>query len=300
MTTLTGGSVAVSGGSEEDPARAWFDRAVAVTPSAGAISVDGARIAYRMWGEGDGRNVVLVHGSAAHSRWWDHLAPWLAENRRVLALDLSGHGDSDRRDTYHRAQWAAEVMAATRLVGPSPIVVGHSLGGFVTLEAAAAHGGELGGAVVVDSPVKRNLDETAPLRARASRPHRVYPSRAALVDRFKSLPQLHPVAPYLERHVGWNSVRPNGSGYSWHFDPSIFRNTPMLLDDVRPAACPIAVVRAEHGSLDREMSRMLVDRLGPEAFTLDIPDCGHSLMLEQPIALLSAISALIAVWTARS
>ena len=51
---------------------------------------------------------MLVHGGAAHSRWWDHIAPMLTEGWRVVAVDLSGHGDSDRRDHYSLDTWARE------------------------------------------------------------------------------------------------------------------------------------------------------------------------------------------------
>ncbi|MBV6760724.1 alpha/beta fold hydrolase [Rhodococcus opacus] len=280
-----------------DPDRTWFDRVTAVPPGKGEIVVDGARIAYRVWGEDGDRAVVLVHGSAAHSRWWDHLAPWLATNRRVFALDLSGHGDSDHRDSYSRARWVAEVMAVAQASGPRPIVIGHSLGGFVVLDAAACHGAELGGVVVVDSPVKDSHAQTLPLRERARRPHRIHASADELADRFTALPQSRPIAPHLERYVGRESVRRRENGYSWHFDPKIFECTPMLIDEVLPTSCPVAVVRAEHGSLDAAMCRRLVERLGPRAVAFDIPDCGHSLMLERPLALVSALSALVTWWS---
>ena len=53
---------------------------------------------------------MLVHGGAAHSGWWDHVAPLLTWHR-VVALDLTGHGDSDRREVYDMRLWAREVVA---------------------------------------------------------------------------------------------------------------------------------------------------------------------------------------------
>ena len=96
------------------PPPAWFSAALAAPVQEGVITVDGASIAYRAWGDPDGRSIVLVHGGAAHSRWWDHIAPMLTDGWRVVAVDLSGHGDSDRRDRYSLDTWAREVLAVLR------------------------------------------------------------------------------------------------------------------------------------------------------------------------------------------
>ena len=56
---------------------------------------------------------------AAHSGWWDHIAPFLSRTHRVIAPDLSGHGDSDCRDAYDLDIWAQELLAV-------PAAAGHS------------------------------------------------------------------------------------------------------------------------------------------------------------------------------
>src|SRR5436309_7967670 len=89
------------------PPPAWFSAALDAAVQEGTTTVDGASIAYRAWGDPDGRSIVLVHGGAAHSRWWDHIAPMLTEGWRVVAVDLSGHGDSDRRDRYSLDTWGS-------------------------------------------------------------------------------------------------------------------------------------------------------------------------------------------------
>src|SRR5487761_12732 len=90
---------------------AWFTEALAAPVTEGQAVVDGVPIAYRAWGGPGSRGVVLVHGGAAHSRWWDHIGPLLASDRRVVAIDLSGHGDSGRRESYSFDAWAREILA---------------------------------------------------------------------------------------------------------------------------------------------------------------------------------------------
>ena len=165
----------------------WFTTALATSAELGAVDVEGTAIAYRAWGQPGGPGIVLVHGGAAHSRWWDHIAPLMTPGRRVFALDLSGHGDSGRRQTYSLDSWAREVLAVAGAAGITapPTVIGHSMGGFVTLRLASLYGSRIAGAVIVDSPV-RDLtpEEQAAREHRAFGPLRVYPTREAAIARF--------------------------------------------------------------------------------------------------------------------
>ena len=109
----------------------WFLAAIATPAKQAAVEVDGASIAYRTYGDREDRGIVLVHGGAAHAHWWDHIAPLLAVDHMVVALDLSGHGDSGRREAYGLDMWAQEVLAVVADAGITapPTVIGHSMGG---------------------------------------------------------------------------------------------------------------------------------------------------------------------------
>src|SRR5579875_1590727 len=110
-------------------APAWFRRALAVPFEHRSVAVDGASIHYLAWGEPGRRGLVFVHGGGAHAHWWSHLAATFVDEFRVLALDLSGHGDSGHRQRYELTQWTDEVVAVAAdggLSGP-PVVIGHSM-----------------------------------------------------------------------------------------------------------------------------------------------------------------------------
>src|SRR5260370_36800646 len=109
----------------------WFSAALDAPVQVGTTTVDGASIAYRAWGDPDGRSIVLVHGGAAHSRWWDHIAPMLTDGWRVVAVDLSGHGDSDRRDppTPDTPRRPAPPRAPPTAAPPPPPASAHSTSG---------------------------------------------------------------------------------------------------------------------------------------------------------------------------
>src|SRR5262249_23182085 len=198
---------------------AWFSAALDAAVQEGTTAVDGASIAYRAWGEPgpDGRSIVLVHGGAAHSRWWDHIAPLLIDGWRLGAVGLSGQGDSDRRDRYSLDTWAREVLAVVAEAGTTAasVVIGHSMGGLVTLRLATLAGSQIAGAVAIDSPVRDMAPEDRAARQhRAFGPLRVYPTPEAAMARFRPIPD-QPTLAYIADHVAATPLRPAEGGPTW-------------------------------------------------------------------------------------
>jgi pimeloyl-ACP methyl ester carboxylesterase len=276
----------------------WFRTALDAAVSPGSVTVEGTTISYRAFGDPADNGIVLVHGGGAHARWWDHIAPLLAGGRRVVAFDLSGHGDSGRRDAYTLDYWAHEVLAvasAAGITGP-PIVIGHSMGGFVALRVAGLYGTQIEGVVVIDSPVRDiTPEERAARDQRAFGPLRVYPSREAAIARFRPIPD-QPALPYIKAHIAATSIRAADGGWSWKFDPRIFGRpqfTPTLLTRLD---CRVALFCAEHGIVSPQISELMYDRLGQRAPLIEIPAAGHHVMLDHPIALVTGIRTLLSDW----
>jgi pimeloyl-ACP methyl ester carboxylesterase len=100
-----------------------------------------------------GTPIVLLHGFTASMHWWSRAAPRLARRRRVIRIDLLGHGGSEKpRDGYQPDQQAdrvAEVLGKLRV--RRAIVVGHSMGGGVAATLAERRPGLVRGVVVVGS-----------------------------------------------------------------------------------------------------------------------------------------------------
>ena len=276
----------------------WFTAALAAVPEVGTLSVEGTDISYRAWGDNLASGLVLVHGGAAHARWWDHVAPMLAADRRVVTVDLSGHGDSGRRDHYSLDGWAREVVAVATAAGIAdpPVIAGHSMGGFVALRAAGMFGTQLEGIVVIDSPVREvTPEDQAARQGRAFGPLRVYPTRQAAIARFRPMPE-QPTLPYIRDHVAATSIRAVDGGWSWKFDPAVFgrtQGTPQLL---RQLDCRVALFHAEHGIVPPQTTELMYDSLGQLAPVIEIPAAGHHVMLDQPIALVTGIRTLLADW----
>lgn len=277
---------------------AWFSAALAAAPQERTATVEGTVIAYRAWGDPADRSIVLVHGGAAHSRWWDHIGPLLANGWRVIALDLSGHGDSGRRDSYSLDIWAREVLAVVTDAGTaaSSVVIGHSMGGMVTLRLASLAGSRIAGAVAIDSPIRDMAPEDRAARQhRAFGPLRVYPTREAAMARFRPIPD-QPVLAYIAEHVAATSVRPAEGGWTWKFDPRVFARDHLTPELLTRLDCRVALFRAEHGLVTPQQGEVLYDRLGRVAPVIEIPAAGHHIMLDQPIALAAALRTLLSDW----
>ncbi|HVM63870.1 MAG TPA: alpha/beta hydrolase [Acidimicrobiales bacterium] len=139
------------------------------------IERDGAKLYYEDEGKETGRApLVLVHGWTC---FHGHLAPQAAHfspGRRVVSVDLRGHGQSDVTPPFTIEQFADDVAWLIGELGlDRPVVVGHSMGGNIVVQVAATRPGLVRGVVAIDSPFSERggLDEvTGPLRDALSGP----------------------------------------------------------------------------------------------------------------------------------
>jgi pimeloyl-ACP methyl ester carboxylesterase len=249
----------------------WFRRAVSVPRGDSVVEVDSCRIHYLSWGERGRRGLVFVHGGGAHAHWWTPLAATFAEQFRVAAIDLSGHGDSGHRDRYLPEEWADEVMAVASDAGIEglPVLIGHSMGGFVTMVTAARYPSGLAGVIVCDSPVSE-LD-----------------------------PEIS--AYHLRDFVARHSLKPVHGGWQWKFDRRIFEQfggsvRSIALPYLDEIDCRLALLRSECGLVTPEIGAFMYEKLGRVTPVIEIPEAGHHAMLDQPLLLLTAVRTLLADW----
>lgn len=120
----------------------------------GVLTAGGLSLAYETWGERSAlAPLVLLHGLGGNRLHWAGVGPLLAQatGRRIIALDLPGHGDSEGLGDVSLAE-AADVLAAAR--GPlgawRPVWVGHDIGGQLIGALAARHPAAVTGLVLLD------------------------------------------------------------------------------------------------------------------------------------------------------
>ena len=124
---------------------------MAQIPRDGWLTVNGLSFHYLDWG-GSGQPLLLLHGLASTCHIWDMVAPILAQDHRVVALDQRGHGETDKPNSgFEFASVTQDILGVMdRIGGDHPIVRGHSWGGSVALELAVRAPDSVKGMVWVD------------------------------------------------------------------------------------------------------------------------------------------------------
>ncbi|WP_242525738.1 alpha/beta fold hydrolase [Phycicoccus sp. DTK01] len=199
--------------------------------------------------------VVLLPGTGMTARDWDHVAADLAADRTTHAVDLRGHGGSDRPGVYSTALMADDVAGLLDVLG-EPVVdlVGHSLGGLVACRVAAQRPGTVRRLVVEDVGV----------------PHRRTPAPLARPDG--------------ELPFDWAVVE--------QVRPEVDDPDPGWPDLVRRLAAPTLVVGGGPTShVPQEHVRELSDTL-PDARLVTI-DAGHLVHATEPKRFTAAVRAFL-------
>jgi pimeloyl-ACP methyl ester carboxylesterase len=159
------------------------------------VLVDGNAIAYQQAGPSDGQVVVLLHGLASDADTWDRAMGPLAEHGlRVIALDLIGHGDSDKPvGTYLLDDFSDSLARFLDVLGiPAATLCGHSLGGAVAVHFGTRYPERLERLVLVSAGGLGR--EVHPVLRAASLPVAPVVLRAAMRPTLRRLyrrPELH-------------------------------------------------------------------------------------------------------------
>lgn len=117
--------------------------------------------------DGSGPDIVVLHGITEDRKAWNPLADDLRELGQLTAIDLRGHGESERTETYALDDMASDVKAVCDEVGADrPTIVGHSLGGIVASVYASMY--PTNAVVNIDQPLalagfKEQLEAVEPM-----------------------------------------------------------------------------------------------------------------------------------------
>ena len=290
-------------GGEIPPAPEWFTKVVARTGEQRSVSVDGVLVRYQLWGDPSKPGMLLTHGNGAHQHWWDFIGPYLAEDYYVAAMTLTGMGDSGWRDHYTLEAFSDEQIAVCEDAGffdhaVPPLVVGHSFGGFVTMLTGSRAGERLSGVVIVDSPVTPpgQHDGGPP---RDTRPTRVYPTLAKALSRFRLAPPQDCDNLFIVDYVARHSLREVEGGWTWKFDPGVWRRFTLgdLSERLKAMECRIGIFYGQSSAIfPAKVGAYMFGLLGHAVPVVEIPEAQHHVMLDQPLAFISALRALLSDW----
>ncbi len=144
--------------------------------------------------------LILVHGSRDHARSWDWVAPALAEDYHVYAIDLRGHGNSEwgRGAAYTIPEHILDLATFTDIISAYPVrIVSHSLGAIVSLYYTGAYPDHVSRLVAIEGVGVGPLGKTPPpaqermrkwiaqVRDVGNRSSRAYPTLGDAVHRMQ-------------------------------------------------------------------------------------------------------------------
>jgi pimeloyl-ACP methyl ester carboxylesterase len=235
--------------------------------------VDELSIVYESVGIG-APPVMLVHGAFEDRTYFAPQVTHLAHRRRVVALDLRGHGESSTPAQLTLEDFAADVIAVVHAAGLAGIVLcGHSMAGVVALKVAAAHPNLVRGIVMLDGTV------LFPEAVRQAGLVNLVPALGtdrwleALRGYFsRTLDSMDP--PQLKQRVmeDLGRVRPE---LARTFFASLFASD--YADDLTNAQCPLLYIRAKAPT---DLKRLMERR--PDVMVGQVVGSGHYLMQSVP------------------
>lgn len=283
----------------------WARDALATEPERSWVKVDGAAIEVLAWGDRSLPGLLLLHGSRASAEWWMMTAPLLMHDYRVVALSLSGMGRSGWRERYGVAQYAREALGVAEVqrlfAGPrKPIFAAHSFGGYAALAACLTEGDRIGGVVLIDT-LLQDLTMTAPgWQPPLPEPVRTYASIAEALSRFRLIPSRPTDCLWALDEIARRSLKvaDESGAWTWQFDNALFarmeRQDLRRFTDIRT---PVAVIRGELSDLFHpEIRQNMADLFGTNIPDVVIPQAGHHVMIDQPLALIAALRSLLSAW----
>jgi pimeloyl-ACP methyl ester carboxylesterase len=123
-------------------------------PDGRLVSLPGGDLEVVEEGPRNGQPIILIHCFTCAIDWWDGMIPHLARDHRVVAVDLLGHGGSEKPDSGYSIEGQADLVAGVmgRLDVSNAEVVGHSLGGTVAVALAERSPQLVDRVVIVDTP----------------------------------------------------------------------------------------------------------------------------------------------------
>jgi esterase len=235
---------------------------------------------------------ILIHGTADAGFIWDDVVVSLQDLCRPIVIDLRGHGDS-QWVADHDYSPAAHVADIERVIEALAIdryvLIGHSLGGQISIHLAARRPREAIGMLIADFGPETNADARERARLHLKESLRRYRSIAEYQQKlFENRPLISAnAAEWLARE----SLRacPEG-GFELKVDPAMAEPDSHDIDaenrylwaGLRRLACPVLVVR---GAGSATFPRVIAERMRqiiPNGRLEVVPAAGHALMVDNP------------------
>ena len=282
----------------------WFQSSISEDPRQEIFSHQLGNIKYQAWDRKDAENIImLIHGTGAHKKWWDPIAPLLNNNFTIFAPDLPGMGESDHRNEYNFEGFSEALIGILHqekvITNNQKIfLVGHSLGGHVAGFMASEMPEIFNGLIMIDSPIRPPTydydkhQSTGPLRK-----IKYYPDKVSIIKRFRLMPPQDCENGWYLRYIAEHSVFNVEEGWRWRFDDKLFATLRRLHNYEFNFKCPALFVAGGKSLLLESKIMKYIREAFKDSMTVEvIEDAAHHVPLDSPLELVSLINSYLQQW----
>lgn len=256
------------------------------------VDRDAVRLHHLDWGNEARHPLLLVHGSRLHAHVWNDFSRRFKDRFHIVAVDQRGHGDSGwcARQGYELEDYYRDLRAVVEARGLSRFtLIGHSLGGRVSMLYAQRHPQELERLVLVDITAgrPRHASDADLTRISETPPPRDFGSPEEAAGYLAGIMSRAP-AHLIEESVRYGMRRIDGGRYTWKYDPSLARRTrpaSAALDLWQVAGSIPVPTLLQYGSLSQVVTPELALRMQstmPICRIERIEGAGHALFTDRP------------------
>ena len=271
------------------------------TASSHFVVRDDLRLHHLDWGNHGRHALLLVHGSRLHAHVWNDFSRRFKDRFHIVAVDQRGHGDSgwcsrqnyDLEDFYQDLRAVVQARQLKRFT-----LIGHSLGGRVSMLYAHRHPEDLERLVLVDiTPGRPKGFENADMSRVTETPSpRDFASHEQAAGYLGDL-LLRAPKHLVEESVRYGMRELSPGRYTWKYDPALLHrrrpSPPGLWDMVSSIPTPTLL---QYGSLSQVVTPELAKRLAesmPRCTVERIDDAGHALFTDQPDAFAASVERFL-------
>lgn len=281
----------------------WFFEAIETEYTEHRVEVDECDVVYQRWGAPapDKPGLLLIHGMYAHSHWWDFIAPSFIDDYNVVAMNLTGMGDSDFRYQYDSVTFAEEIVAVCddAGLGTDTTVVAHSFGGAMAVKAANLFPDRFAALILIDSGI-RNPDDPPPehLTMMMGGQAKVYPNRETALGRFRLQPPQPCENQYILEYIARHSLMAEeGGGWSWKFDddlPATMKGGERVPEDYTNLKVKLGLIYGADSELFSSSTLDYMRTLIPQDFpAVAVAGAQHHVFLDKPLEFIDALRAML-------
>ena len=278
----------------------WFNQSLLSTPTKNFVEVEGAKIHYLTWGDNKKPGLFFIHGFSANAHWWDFISPAFIDDYCVVAIDLSGSGDSDHRDAYSQEMYAKEIKSVCDAMGwQSADFIAHSMGGSISLNATSIYPEIFKSLYLLDSIVILPPDKVRNFSSNRSmiRADFVYEDEASAVESFRLIPPQPCRNEFLLDHIAINSYKQTEEGWLLKSDGKMMKTyqSKDLTETLMAIQCPIYIV---YGLMSQIFTQEILDytvyvgNIPPER-VIGVPGTMHHLFVDDPLSVIEELKKLL-------